>query len=75
MYDFAELTISNSGKPVVTEYSTFVKHPDKNRILQLVASAEAASEHPLASAVVNFATVAQNVKILHQPQEFTVCLC
>jgi hypothetical protein len=27
----------------------------------------------LASAVVNFATVSQNVKILHQPQEFTVC--
>lgn len=60
-----------TGKPVVTEFSTFLKHPDRNRILQLVASAEASSEHPLASAVVNFATVSQNVKILHQPQEFT----
>jgi Cu+-exporting ATPase len=60
-----------TGKPVVTEFSTFLKHPDKNRILQLVGSAEASSEHPLASAVVNFATVSQNVKILHQPQEFT----
>lgn len=60
-----------TGKPVVTEFSTFLKHPDKNRVLQLVASAEASSEHPLASAVVNFATVSQNVKILHQPQEFT----
>lgn len=61
------------GKPVVTEFSTFSKFPDKNRVLQLVASAEASSEHPLASAVVSFATVSQNVKILHQPQEFTVC--
>lgn len=60
-----------SGKPVVTEFSTFSKFPDKNRVLQLVASAEASSEHPLASAVVNFAAVSQNVKILHQPQEFT----
>jgi len=60
-----------SGKPVVTEYSTFAKFTDKNRVLQLVASAEASSEHPLASAVVNFATVSQSVKILHQPQEFT----
>lgn len=60
-----------SGKPVVTEFSTFSKFPDKNRVLQLVASAEASSEHPLASAVVNFATISQNVKILHQPQEFT----
>eukprot|EP00026_Physarum_polycephalum_P002085 Phypoly_transcript_02089.p1 GENE.Phypoly_transcript_02089~~Phypoly_transcript_02089.p1 ORF type:complete len:954 (+),score=145.65 Phypoly_transcript_02089:41-2902(+) len=60
-----------SGKPAVTEYTTFAKFPDKNRVLQLVASAEASSEHPLASAVVNFATISQNVKILHQPQEFT----
>lgn len=60
-----------TGKPVVTEYNTFSKSIDKNRVLQLVASAEASSEHPLASAVVNFATVVQNVKILHQPQEFT----
>lgn len=60
------------GKPVVTEYATFAKFPDKNRVLQLVASAEASSEHPLASAVVNFCTVSQNVKILHQPQEFAV---
>lgn len=60
-----------SGKPSVTEYTTFAKFPDKDRVLQLVASAEASSEHPLASAVVNFATITQNVKILHQPQEFT----
>jgi Cu+-exporting ATPase len=60
-----------TGKPVVTEYTTFSRFPDKNRVLQLVASAEASSEHPLASAVVTFATVSQNVKILHQPREFT----
>ena len=65
---------SFAGKPAVTEYTTFAKFPDKNRVLQLVASAEASSEHPLASAVVNFATISQNVKILHQPQEFTVLL-
>lgn len=60
---------------MVTEFTTFAKFPDKNRVLQLAASAEASSEHPLASAVVNFATVSQSLKILHQPAEFTVFFC
>jgi len=44
---------------------------DRLRAIQLVASAEAASEHPLASAIVKYATTQLHLKILHQPQQFT----
>ena len=40
------------GKPVLTDLKTYGNH-DKNEILQLAASAENNSEHPLAEAIVN----------------------
>lgn len=41
-----------AGKPVVTDIIT---HMDKNDFISLVASAEKASEHPLAKAICNYA--------------------
>jgi Cu+-exporting ATPase len=48
------------GKPVVTEVIS--QKLDKNRLLQLAASVEAASEHPLAKAVVE-AAKAENLTL------------
>lgn len=59
-----------TGKPVVTEWEVF-GDVGTERFMQLVGSAEAASEHPLASAIVKHVTKAHNIKVL-QPQQFTV---
>lgn len=61
-----------TGKPVVTNWEVFPEvGVDRIKAIQLVASAEAASEHPLASAIVKYATTQLQLKILHQPQQFT----
>jgi Cu+-exporting ATPase len=61
-----------TGKPVVMNWEVFPMNGiDRIRAIQLVASAEAASEHALATAIVKFATGHLQLKILHQPQQFT----
>ncbi|KAF2071941.1 hypothetical protein CYY_006735 [Polysphondylium violaceum] len=62
-----------TGKPTVTETMLFhsaKSQYDKKRFFQLVASAEAASEHPLASAIVNYAMTIGGVEQTHQPTSF-----
>lgn len=61
-----------TGKPVVTNWEVLPNcGVDRVKAIQLIASAEAASEHPLASAIVKYATVQLQLKILHQPEQFT----
>lgn len=59
------------GKPVVTDFITVQEAVNgrKQRILQLVASLEASSEHPLAEAIVQFAQT-QNIE-LQSVQDFS----
>src|SRR5699024_12699529 len=51
------------GKPVVTDYT------GDQTALQLLASAERSSEHPLADAIVNYA-MEQHISFI-EPEEFT----
>ncbi len=44
-----------AGKPVVTDYICFTGNENEQEILCLAASAERASEHPLAQAIVTYA--------------------
>jgi len=62
-----------TGKPTVTETMLFNnKDPqlDKKKFFELVASAEAASEHPLAGAIVNYATNVWGIEQTSQPTSF-----
>ncbi|KYQ89208.1 P-type ATPase [Tieghemostelium lacteum] len=64
-----------SGKPTVT-HSTIIgssatkHHMDKKSFFEIVASAEAASEHPLAGAIVNYAFTVCDVNSTHVPTNF-----
>ena len=58
------------GKPIVTDIIT--NNFDTNQLLQLVASAEKSSEHPLGEAIVNHA-IEKNIELIDSEQvtEFT----
>lgn len=56
------------GKPVVTDFLTYSKNYTEEEILQLTASLENKSEHPLAGAVVQYA-IEKNGE-LTEPEQF-----
>ncbi|GAM17038.1 hypothetical protein SAMD00019534_002130 [Acytostelium subglobosum LB1] len=58
-----------TGKPIVSESHIIGKY-DKKSFFELVASAEAASEHPLAGAIVNYAFTVCDVTTTSVPQAF-----
>ncbi|EGC35084.1 hypothetical protein DICPUDRAFT_47891 [Dictyostelium purpureum] len=59
-----------TGKPIVSTTGVFGKSFAKKTFFQLVASAEAASEHPLAGAIVNYAFEVCDVQSTTSPTFF-----
>ncbi|WP_041463847.1 heavy metal translocating P-type ATPase [Pelodictyon luteolum] len=56
-----------SGRPVVTDIVALNAEPERSHILQLAASVEALSEHPLARAIVE-AAEQQQLQLLESPE-------
>ncbi|EFA81786.1 P-type ATPase [Heterostelium album PN500] len=59
-----------TGKPIVSESHIIGNKYDKKTFFELVASAEAASEHPLAGAIVNYAFTVCDVTATTVPENF-----
>ena len=58
-----------TGKPIVTDFMIFSADLQEERLLELVASAEQSSEHPLAQAIVS-AAKSKGLSLV-QPETFT----